>query len=198
MVKRRKEAMDKKLTGDICFARNMLSDALKAYEEAVEIDAANEYAFANMGVIYLKRADYDKCLEVTETALGIVEHFQSDTRAFQQDNQLEVKLLQRRAKCFEVKEEFEKAKADLDRAALLDQHNGGVKVASQRVQQKLSTIRFEEYRTQANDFLKAKKFTEALQMYEKCLKITRQATTLDNVAIFVNKIACLLASERHS
>ena len=35
-------------------------------------------------------------------------------------------------------------------------------------------------------------------MYEKCLKITRQATTLDNVAIFVNKIACLLASDRHS
>lgn len=87
---------------------------------------------------------------------------------------------------------------DLDRALLLDKQNGGTRAASQRVQQKLSTIRFEEYRTQANDYLKEKKFTEALQMYEKCLKITRQATTLDNVAIFVNKIACLLASDRHS
>jgi len=29
-------------------------------------------------------------------------------------------------------------------------------------------------------------------MYEKCLKVTRKATTLDNISIYVNKIACLL------
>ena len=64
-----------KLQGDIYFARNMLNESLAAYEKAVEVDAANEYAFANMGVIYLKRADYDKCLAVTQTALGIIEAF---------------------------------------------------------------------------------------------------------------------------
>ena len=30
------------------------------------------------------------------------------------------------------------------------------------------------------------------------MKITRQATTLDNVAVFVNKIACLLSLEKHN
>ena len=129
MVKRRKEAMDMKLQGDIYFARNMLSDSLAAYEKAVEVDPANEYAFANMGVIYLKRADYEKCLEVTQTSLGIIEAFHSDTRAFQQDNMLEVKLLQRRAKCYEVQEEYEKAKSDLDRAMLLDKNNGAARAA---------------------------------------------------------------------
>jgi hypothetical protein len=33
-------------------------------------------------------------------------------------------------------------------------------------------------------------------MYEKCLKVTKKATTLDNIAIYVNKIACLLSMDR--
>lgn len=33
-------------------------------------------------------------------------------------------------------------------------------------------------------------------MYEKCLRLTRKATTLDNIAIYVNKIACLLSMDR--
>jgi hypothetical protein len=45
--------------------------------------------------------------------------------------------------------------------------------------------------------LKQKKFSEALEFYDKCLKITRKATTLDNIAVYVNKIACLLSLEKH-
>lgn len=65
------------------------------------------------------------------------------------------------------------------------------------MQNKLSTVRFEQYREQANDYLKKKMFAEAMQCYDKCLKITRQATTLDNVAVFVNKAACLLSLEKY-
>ena len=35
-----------------------------------------------------------------------------------------------------------------------------------------------------------------MEFYDKCLRITRKATTLDNVAIYVNKIACLLSLEK--
>ena len=35
-----------------------------------------------------------------------------------------------------------------------------------------------------------------MEFYERCLRITRKATTLDNVAIYVNKIACLLSLEK--
>ena len=97
-----------------------------------------------------------------------------------------------------MKEEYESAKADLDKASMLERDNGAVRVASTRVQGKLSTIRFQEYREQGNALLKQKKFGEALSFYDKCLKITRQATTLDNVAVFVNKIACLLSMDKHS
>ena len=62
---------------------------------------------------------------------------------------------------------------------------------------KLNTIKFSEYREVANAYLKDKKFSEALLNYENCLRITRNATTLDNVAIYVNKIACLLSLEKY-
>ena len=39
-------------------------------------------------------------------------------------------------------------------------------------------------------------FAEALEFYDKCLKITRKATSLDHVAIYVNKTACLLSLEK--
>ena len=35
-------------------------------------------------------------------------------------------------------------------------------------------IRFEEYREKANDYLKNKMFAEALEFYDKCLKINKQ------------------------
>ena len=36
-----------------------------------------------------------------------------------------------------------------------------------------------------------------MEYYEKCLRITRKATTLENMAVYVNKIACLLSLEKY-
>ena len=41
-----------------------------------------------------------------------------------------------------------------------------------------------------------KKFADALEYYEKSLKITKKGTSLDNIAVYVNKIACLLSLEK--
>lgn len=43
-------------------------------------------------------------MEYTEKALDIIELFQYDTKELMPDNVLEVKLLQRRAKCYEVED----------------------------------------------------------------------------------------------
>lgn len=66
--------------------------------------------------------------------------------------------MQRRAKCLEVKEDYEKAKEDLDRAHMLDKENPVIRTAKEKVQGKLNTIKFDEYREVANQFLKQKKF----------------------------------------
>ena len=95
----------------------------------------------------MRRQDYENCLKYTNEALSLIENFHSDTKEFQRDNILEIKLLQRRSKCFEVQELYEDAKKDLDKAQLLDPQNPIVRASLKRVQDKLNTIKFDEYRT---------------------------------------------------
>ena len=60
----------------------------------------------------------------------------------------------------------------------------------------MNTIQFDKYKEIGNNYLKEKKFQEAMEYYDNCLRITRKATSLDNVSIYVNKIACLLSLEK--
>lgn len=96
------------------YAENDLDSAFEKYNEAIELDKHNEYAFSNIGLIHLKRQDYNKCIEFSTRALEIIDAFQNDTKSFSRDNRLEVKLLMRRAKSYEMMDDYEKAKADLD------------------------------------------------------------------------------------
>ena len=66
-----------------------------------------------------------------------------------------------------------------------------------KVQDKLDTMLFEQYNKQANEYQKQQNFPSALEFYEKCLKITKKSITLDTIAVYVNKIACLLSLEKH-
>lgn len=68
-INTRKKSQATKVQGDILFATNKLSEALETYTAALEEDPHNEYALSNIGVIYLKRQDYEKCLEFTNLAL---------------------------------------------------------------------------------------------------------------------------------
>jgi hypothetical protein len=71
---------------------------------------------------------------------------------------LEIKLLQRRSKCLEENNELEGAKDDLERAQFLDNKNPAVKDMLAKINAKLNTVKFAEYRETANQFLKEKKF----------------------------------------
>lgn len=37
-----------------------------------------------------------------------------------------------------------------------------------------------------------------MEYYDKCLKITRKASNLDNISVYVNKVACLLSLEKYN
>jgi tetratricopeptide (TPR) repeat protein len=81
---------------------------------------------------------------------------------------------------------------------LLEPKNGEAQGMLKTITARLDDLLFKKYRDEANEFLKVKKFQQAMESYEKCLKVTRKATTLDNIAIYVNKIACLLSMDRLS
>jgi len=109
-----------KKDGDICFYNQNLNEALAKYDEALEKDEDNEYAIANIGVIHLKKLNYDLCIEYSTRALKLVDAFHSDTKPFSLINILEVKLLLRRAASYEKTDEWELAKDDLERILMLE------------------------------------------------------------------------------
>jgi len=99
-------------------------EAAKAkYAEAIEVDKENEYALANMGVVNLKQANYVECIQNSSDALAQIDNFQEDTASFQNNNILAVKILMRRAKCYEMTNEIEKAKNDIDKTIILEPRN---------------------------------------------------------------------------
>jgi tetratricopeptide (TPR) repeat protein len=109
-----------KQEGDWEFYKERLDEAMVKYEEALVEDKENEYAISNIGLIHLKKREYEQCIDMSTKALTIIENFQSETKSFQTNNALEVKILLRRAKCFESLNEMEKAKFDLDKLLLLE------------------------------------------------------------------------------
>ena len=196
VIQARQKSIVVKQEGDKCFFREAFDDAIKKYEEALEVDKENEYAIANIGVINLKRLQYQECIDQSTKALHLIENFHNETRAFSKQNFLEVKLLLRRAKSYEMTEQWELAKADLDKTLVLEPKNGEARANLKVIQSKLDEIVFSKYREEANDMLKNRKFQQALDLYEKALRVTRKASTLDNIAVFVNKLACLLSLDK--
>jgi len=105
-------------------------------------------------------------------------------------------LLVRRARSHQALEDYEAAKADLDKILILEPGNGEATGLLKGVQQKLDGVTFTKYREEANKLLQQREFQAALEAYDKALKVTRKATTLDNIAVYVNKIACLLSLDK--
>lgn len=126
------------------------------YKEALVEDKENEYAISNIGLIHLKKREYEECIDMSTKALAIIENFQSETKSFQTNNALEVKILLRRAKCFESKNEMEKAKLDLDKLLILEPQNSEARTMLKLVQVKLDDVTFNMYREQANEHLRNK------------------------------------------
>lgn len=148
----------------------------------------------------MMKQDYAKCIEHSTRALDILDEFLNDTKSFQKENRLEVKILLRRGKSYESLGDNERAKADLDRALILEPQNGEAKVIAKRVQDKIDSAEFEVLNKQANEYQRQQDFAAALEFYDKCIKLQTarsKGITIDTIAIHVNKIACLLSLEKY-
>ena len=105
-------------------------------------------------------------------------------------------MLLRRARSHQALDDYEAAKADLDKILILEPGNGEATGLLKGVQAKLDGVTFNKYREEANRLLQQREFQAALESYDKALKVTRKATTLDNIAVYVNKTACLLSLDK--
>ena len=120
IIKCRKMSQEIKFQGDALFYQENFDGALAKYSEALERDPNNEYALANIGLIYMMRLDHEQAIEYESRAINIIDSFQSETKSFQKQNQLETKLLLRRSKSYNALQDYEKSKADLDRILIID------------------------------------------------------------------------------
>lgn len=59
-------------------------------------------------------------MEYSTRAIEVIDYFMNETKSFQRDNKLEIKLLLRRGKSYEMLGEFEKSKDDLDKIVMLE------------------------------------------------------------------------------
>ena len=200
-IKKREESLVAKVEGDQQYGQGNFDKALEYYEYALTLDPTNEYALGNIGLVYLKRTDYEKSMEYTDKALSHLLFCSNYTKAGNSsntfgdpvDNQLEIKFLLRRGKCYEMVGNYEKAKKDLDACVRLDRRNKEAATMLKKVQEHINGVLYQENKTEAERLFKEKKWSEALEYFEKCLKITRKASTISNISVFVNKTACLLA-----
>jgi tetratricopeptide (TPR) repeat protein len=141
-----------KLEADIKFAESNLEDATRLYEQCLETDPGNEYVYANLGLIYMMKQDYQRCIDYSSQALDIIDGFFNDTKSFSNENRLEVKILMRRGKSYESVGDNERAKVDLDKALLMEPQNGEAKTLAKRVQDKLDALALETYNKQAVEY----------------------------------------------
>lgn len=61
--------------GDKEFYKENMDKAVAKYHEALEVDQENEYALANIGVIHLKKLEYDESIDYASKAIQIVNTF---------------------------------------------------------------------------------------------------------------------------
>lgn len=67
---------------------------------------------------------------------------------------LEVKLLLRRAKSYEMQQEWELAKVDLDKTLLLEPQNSEARSLLKVIQGKIDEMLFSKYKAEADELLK--------------------------------------------
>ena len=59
----RKKSNQLKTEGDLKFSDSNLDEALELYKQCLEIDPLNEYVIGNIGLIYMMKQDYEKCID---------------------------------------------------------------------------------------------------------------------------------------
>jgi len=194
-VKIRSESLKRKEEADNLLNEAKLLEALEAYQ-AIQ-DQSNEYIYANMSLAYLKLGQYEQCIECVEHALRIIRNFQKDTYELEPDHRLEVKLLLRRGKSYEALKKYKEAKSDLDFCVMYEPSNSEAGGLLKIVEQNLNKEILKEAKEAGQKLQIEKKFAEALEKYEECLKVTKREISLDNISIYINKIACLLSLGKH-
>ena len=184
-----------KENGDKLLVQKKLDEAEKIYKEILDIEPDNERVLSNLSMIYLFQGKYDDVISICTKILGIFQKFKERIKIKNMNNLFEIKILLRRAKCYEIKNEMYKAQKDVESIEKLSISNQNVLKEVKEVKDKLKIHVVDSYKQSANEHLSKQEFSEALDFYNKAIDVVKFSNIynkIDLVKILLNRTACLI------
>ena len=181
--------------GDNFLKKKNLEQAEKIYKQILDIEPENERVLSNLSMIYLFQGKYDEVISLSTKILGIFQKFKEKIKIKNMNNLFEIKVLLRRAKCYEIKNEMYKAQKDVESIEKLSISNQNVLKEVKEVKDKLKIHVVDSYKQSANEHLEKQEFSEALDFYNKAIDVVKFSNIynkIDLVKILLNRTACLI------
>ena len=169
--------------------------AEKIYNEILNIEPNNERVLSNLSMIYLFQGKYNEVINICSKILMIFNKFKERIKIKNMNNLFEIKILLRRAKCYEIKNDMEKAQKDIESIEKLSITNPNVLKEVKEIKDKLKIHVVDTYKQKANEYLQKQEFSEALSFYNKAIDVVKFSNIynkIDLVKILLNRTSCFI------
>ena len=195
MIKFRMENDKLKIEGDKFLKEKKYDKAEEVYNKILSTESNNEKVLSNLSLIYLNQGKYDEVIQCCTKILNIFAKFKERIKIKNMNNLFEIKVLLRRAKCYEIKNEMYKAQKDIESIEKLSILNQNVLKEIKEIKDKLKIHVVDSYKQNANEHLAKQEFSEALDFYNKAIDVVKFSNIynkIDLVKILLNRTSCLI------
>ena len=181
--------------GDNFLRQKNYENAEKIYNQILNIEPNNERVLSNLSMLYLFQEKYDEVINICTKILNIFSKFKERIKIKNMNNLFEIKILLRRAKCYEIKNDMEKAQKDIESIEKLSITNPSVLKEVKEIKDKLKIHVVDTYKQKANEHLQKQEFSEALSFYNKAIDVVKFSNIynkIDLVKILLNRTSCFI------
>ena len=181
--------------GDNFLREKKLEKAEIIYKKILDIEPDNERVLSNLSMIYLFQGKHDEVIRICTKILQIFSKFKERIKIKNMNNLFEIKILLRRAKCYEIKNEMESAQKDVESIEKLSITNPNVIKEIKEIKDKLKIHVVDTYKQRANEHLQKQEFSEALNYYNKAIDVVKFSNIynkIELVKILLNRTSCLI------
>ncbi|KAL4480776.1 hypothetical protein ABPG72_001645 [Tetrahymena utriculariae] len=202
-IQKRKDSILIKKQGDNLFKSGQYEKALEKYFKCLEIDH-NETAMGNISLTYLKMGKNQECVEFCNKSIEKVQKFTRfasfnpiNKQSVQDSNNFLIKLYIRKAKAQQQLKQIKESFETIKQAVQINDKNTEAKEIYKEIEKSFVIEEVNQLKAQAANFMKENKISEALEIYNECMKKIDSTETIEYLAILLNRCACFLKLEKY-
>ena len=195
LITNRMENEKLKKNGDKFLNEKQYEKAEEIYNKILNNEPFNERVLSNISLIYLYQEKYENVIECCSKILKIFSQFKEKINLKNTNNLFEIKILLRRAKCYEILNDMQNAEKDIEKIEKLEITNNQILKDIKLIKDKLKIHVVNTYKEKANELLQKSNFSEALEFYDKAINVIKFSNIynkIDLVKILLNRSACLI------